>query len=38
MGLFLPALIVVAFWIELGWFWGLLAIVAFVIDLLINEN
>lgn len=30
--MFLAASIVVAFWIKFGWFWGLLALVAFLID------
>ena len=28
------ALVVVAFWIEFGWFWGVLALVCLVIDVL----
>ncbi len=36
MGLFSVALIVTAFWINLGWFWGLLALVAFLIDTVLD--
>jgi hypothetical protein len=32
MILFLGVLVIVCFWINLGWFWGLLALIAFLID------
>jgi len=30
------ALVVVAFWIEFGWFWGVLALVCLLIDVVVK--
>jgi len=36
VAIFSAILIIVAFWVRLGWIWGL-ALIAFVIDLLLSE-